>query len=108
MADGIDPAVDSVKATRLDPAPDLAMGDAGREELGEGDDAMLAPCELGDHSIRLPFGAFRTHTVRKAPRASDLSPSARADCFLAAHTASSTQQSLASRGPTPRASAPSG
>ena len=35
VADGIDAAVDSVEATRLDAAGDSALGDAGRDQLGK-------------------------------------------------------------------------
>ena len=63
VANGVDAAVDSVEATRLDAPGDGALGDAGRNQLGKQDNPMLTGREPRDLVIGVPSGAFWTHTV---------------------------------------------
>ena len=63
VANGVDGAVDSGETTRLNAAGNGALGDAGRNQLGEWDDPMLTGRERRDLAIGVPGGAFWTHTV---------------------------------------------
>lgn len=63
VADGIDAAMDSMEATRLDAARNGALGDANRDQLGKQDSPVLAGRDARDLAIRVPGGAFWTHTV---------------------------------------------
>jgi hypothetical protein len=74
VTDRVDAAVQTMEPAGLDAAGDLARREVRIEELREGDDAVLAAGEAGNRPIWRWVGAFRTHTIRKAPTALNFSP----------------------------------
>jgi len=74
VADRVDATVDAVKAPRPHPTTDGACGNPERQELGKGDHPVLPFRHVGHEQVDRARGAFRTHTVRKAPDARALPP----------------------------------
>jgi hypothetical protein len=62
VADGVDAAVNSVEAARLNAATDGALGDASSDQLGKYDHPVLTGRQPRDLVIAAG-GGFRTHTV---------------------------------------------
>jgi len=60
MADRVDAAEQHMEAARLDAAVDLAVRQAGCDELAAGHDAVLARGDLGDDPVRVDL---TTHVV---------------------------------------------
>ena len=76
MPDGVNAAVNAVKAAGGNAPLDLARRNSGVEELRKDDNPVLAPRYGGDYVVRRGFGAFPTHTVGKAPGAANFAPRA--------------------------------
>jgi hypothetical protein len=52
-ADAVDAVVDAVEASRSDAAVDVACAEAGEEEVGVGDLAVLPRGTAGDEEVRV-------------------------------------------------------
>ena len=61
VPNGEDPAVNAVKAPRLDSAQATPLANAGRIELGHGDDTVLARSQARNYGVRIAIGALPTH-----------------------------------------------
>ena len=61
VPNGEDPAVNAVKAPRLDSAQATPLANAGRIELGHGDDTVLARSQARNYGVRITIGALPTH-----------------------------------------------
>ena len=61
MADGVDATVNSMKSPRPHAVLDLCLREARLQQLGEGDDAMLAPRHSGDSAFDRLDGALCGH-----------------------------------------------
>lgn len=63
MPDRVDPAMDAMKATGLLPPLHRAPRDAKREELADGDDAVLPGRKPRHLRVQMVNPIFATHTV---------------------------------------------
>jgi len=61
VPNGEDAAVNAVKTPRLDSAEATPLVDAGRIELGNGDDTVLTRSQARNHPVRIAVGALPTH-----------------------------------------------
>jgi hypothetical protein len=61
VPNGEHPAVNAVKTPRLDSAQATPLANAGRIELGHGDDTVLARSQPSNRGVRIAIGALPTH-----------------------------------------------
>jgi hypothetical protein len=66
VADGVDPAVDAVKATRGDPRPGRAAAHPQLDELADPRDALLALGQVGQPGVERGWVEFRQSSLRKS------------------------------------------
>ncbi len=53
--------MNAVKTSRLDSAQTTPLANAGRIELGHGDDTVLARSQARNYGVRIAIGALPTH-----------------------------------------------
>ena len=61
VPNGEDSAVNAVKTPRLDSAKATPLANAGRIELGHGDDTVLARSQARNYGVWIAIGALPTH-----------------------------------------------
>jgi hypothetical protein len=61
VPNGEHPAVNAVKTPRLDSPQAPPLVNAGRIELGHGDDTVLARSQSSNRGVRIAIGALPTH-----------------------------------------------